>query len=181
MAAVFLKPLLPLHLALLERWLTQSHVARWYPRPEADLEWATRPPPGASQAIIAWGAQEVGYLRWQRVARELLDSLGLYEIPAGSVDADLLIGEEGLLGRGLGPAALELLAVDLGQDGDVPLIGLTTSIENTRAHRAFEKAGFRIERQYDPDGLGLCHLMIRDLRSGGGGLDTAALEPPSAR
>jgi aminoglycoside 6'-N-acetyltransferase len=163
-APVTLQPFRPAHMELLAVWLRQPHVARWYPEPEANLAWAAHPPDGGAQAIIAAGAAEVGYLRWQRVARDTLDSLGLYEIPTNSVDADILICAEAGVGRGYGPAALNVLADEIGRDATVPMIGLTTELENTSAHRAFEKAGFRITRQYETPNLGLCHLMILDLR-----------------
>ena len=163
--AVTLRPFEPPHLALLARWLRAPHVAPWYPQPEANLAWAAAPPPGGAQAIIATERAEVGYLRWQRVAREALDALGLCEIPAGSLDADILIGEHGAAGRGAGPAALHALAASLARDPTVPLIGLTTALANTRAQRAFERAGFRIARQYDDGVSGVCHLMLRELRS----------------
>jgi aminoglycoside 6'-N-acetyltransferase len=154
----------PAHLPLLARWLRLPHVARWYPEPEANLAWAASPPAGGAQAVIARGVEEVGYLRWQRVDRAALDALGLHEIPAGSVDVDILIGPEASIDKGLGPSALVVLAEEIRRDAGVALIGLTTSVENTRAHRAFAKAGFYIARQYDPNGLGPCHLMLRDLR-----------------
>jgi ribosomal protein S18 acetylase RimI-like enzyme len=164
----------PSDLGLLARWLREPHVARWYARPETDLAWASNPPSGGGQAIVGSGGSEVGYLRWQRVARETLDELGLPEIPANSVDADILMSQEGGVGRGLGPAALRALAAEIRRDATVPMIGLTTELENTRAHRAFEKAGFRIARQYDAPILGRCHLMILDLRPG----RAAATSPP---
>ena len=161
--SVSLRPFTVPDLDRLAGWLRESHVAPWYPRPADDLAGARAPAPGGDQAIITVGGEAVGYLRWQRVARETLDALGLCEIPAGSVDADILLGEARVLGRGIGPAALEALARELLRDANVPLLGLTTSVENTRAHRAFEKARFRIVGQYTPPGLGLCHLMVRDL------------------
>jgi aminoglycoside 6'-N-acetyltransferase len=150
------------HLALLRAWLHEPHVARWYPTPAENLAWAANPPPGGSQAIIAVGALDAGYLRWQRVARATLDALGLYEIPSNSVDADVLVTNR-CTGRGLGPAALKAWVAQIRRDPTVPMIGLTTELANTRAHRAFEKAGFRIVRQYEAPGLGRCHLMLLDL------------------
>lgn len=158
-----LQPLLTQHLMLLERWLKQPHVAPWYPLPERDLQLARNPPDHGSHALLVQAGHPVGYIRWQHVDRQTLDELGLFDIPANSVDIDLLLGETAYLGRGIGPAALNDLAAQLKQEGNVPLLGLTTSVNNHRAHRAFAKAGFRISRQYDPNGLGICHLMTRDL------------------
>jgi RimJ/RimL family protein N-acetyltransferase len=161
---VTLREFAPNDLGRLAGWLREPHVARWYAEPADDLAWAAQPPPGGGQAIILSDGVEVGYVRWQRVDREALDALGLHEIPPGSVDADILIGETARTGVGIGPRALRMLTADLRQDPTVPLIGLTSELTNTRAHRAFEKAGFRIARQYDAPRLGSCHLLILDLR-----------------
>jgi len=164
-----LAPFLPAHLPLLASWLERPHVAAWYPTPDRDMQIATSPPAGGSHAVIVSGGEPVGYMRWQHVDRETLDELGLHEIPANSVDADILLGDAQSTGKGIVPAALSALAAELLRDPEVPMIGLTTSIYNTRAHRAFARAGFAIARQYDPNGLGPCHLMIRDLRRERGG------------
>ncbi len=161
---VTLQPFERAHLALLDKWIRLPHFAPWYPEPDANMVWGAQPPASGYQRIIADGASAVGYIRWQYVDRETLDALGLHEIPANSVDADILIGEVADIGRGLGPLALSALADELRKDPRVPLIGLTTSVNNIHAHRGFEKAGFRIARQYDPNGLGLCHLMILNLK-----------------
>jgi RimJ/RimL family protein N-acetyltransferase len=162
---VALKPFEPQHLALLRQWLSCAHVQPWYPDPTRDIGIATDQPSGGFHAIIAAGEESVGYVRWQYVDRETLDELGLQQIPENSVDIDILIGEEGQTGKGAGPQALELLALQLLADPTVPVLGVTTSIHNLRAQRAFAKAGFATLLQYDPMGHGLCHLMVRDLRS----------------
>ncbi len=107
----------------------------------------------------------VGYLRWQVVDRETLDAVGLTDVPANAVDIDIFLGEDVHLGRGVGPEALNLLVGQLGEDEDLAVAGLTSAVDNTRAHAAFEKAGFQIVRQYSPPGFGPCHLFLRFLRS----------------
>ena len=162
--SVSLEPFSELHLSALSGWLRCPHVAPWYPAPEDNIAWAADPPEGGSQSLIACESRPVGYIRWQVVDRETLDSVGLNEIPTNAVDVDLLLGEPEYLGKGLGPAALELLLGRLRANAALPLIGLTTSIENARAHRAFEKAGFRVARQYTPAGFGPCYLFVRPLQ-----------------
>ena len=163
-SSVSLRPFKASLLPQLAQWLAQPHVAPWFPEPDANLVWAAQLPPGGAQAAIYEGDRAVGWLRWQRVSREVLDSLGFDDIPANSVDADILLGDAASVGHDVGPTALRLMVEQLRRDGDVPMVGLTTNVENIRAHRAFEKAGFRIDRQYDPNGFGLCHLMLLDLR-----------------
>jgi hypothetical protein len=41
------------------------------------------PPEAGAQALIDWDGRPIGYLRWQKVSRETLDSLRLIEIPEG--------------------------------------------------------------------------------------------------
>jgi aminoglycoside 6'-N-acetyltransferase len=161
--AVSLLPFGPSSAPLLAEWLARLHVARWHPDPDAWVRWARDPPPAGAHALIDVDGRPVGYLRWQRVGRETLDALGLSEIPAGSVDIDILIGEPDCLGRGVGPRALELLIERLRDDKSVPLIGLSPSIDNVAAQRAYLRAGFRKAREYDAPGFGRCALMLMQL------------------
>ena len=152
------------HIELLIAWLARPHVARWFGDPGDHVAWARSPPPGGSHAIIAVAGLPVGYLRWQRVCRETLDTLGLSEIPENSVDVDLFLGERSWLGKGIGPKALALLLALLRDDASIALVGVSTSVENVSARRAFEKAGFRVSRQYSPPRFGACYLLLASLR-----------------
>ena len=158
-----LQPFETAHVRLLSEWLSRSHVARWHPDPGARVEWALNPPPGGAHALIVLAERPIGHLRWQKVDRETLDALGLSEIPEGSVDVDILIGEADCLGRGYGPTALALLVETLRRDATVPLVGLSPSIDNASAQRAYEKAGFCKICEYEALGFGRCALMIMPL------------------
>jgi aminoglycoside 6'-N-acetyltransferase len=75
----------------LEEWLARPHVARWFGDPEGHLAFARDLPEGGDHALIACDDEPAGYLRWQEVSREVLDGVGLTEIPAGAVDVDLFL------------------------------------------------------------------------------------------
>jgi RimJ/RimL family protein N-acetyltransferase len=160
---VTLTPFSSTDVELLRHWMTAPHVAIWYPEPEDHIAWAANPPTSGNCAFIAVDDRAVGYIRWQSVSREVLDSVGLYEIPAGSVDVDLLIGDLAFVGRGIGPKALLALVSQLRQRGDVPLVGLSSSVQNLFAQRAYAKAGFHILREYYVPVYGQLCLMVFNL------------------
>jgi RimJ/RimL family protein N-acetyltransferase len=65
-------------------------------------------------------------------------------------EVDLLIGEEELTGRGLGPRILMRFVDELaGRD----IVFAHVEEGNRRSWRAFEKAGFRHVRDVEEDGL----------------------------
>ncbi len=153
----------PARAPLLAEWLARPHVARWHPEPKAWVEAALNPPRDGAQALIVLGARPIGYLRWRKVSRETLDTLGLLEIPAGGVDIDILIGETDCIGRGYAPRALGLLVDALRRDPSIPSIGLSPSTHNVAAQRAYAKAGFVKTREYDAPDLGRLALMVMPL------------------
>lgn len=162
---VTLEPVTPAARAAMSEWLARPHVASWYPCPERILAWAKVPPPGGFHAVITRAGNQIGYIRWQVVERTTLDSIGLTEVPANSIDVDILLGHPNDIGKGYGPAALRALIRRLREHTPLPpMIGLTTSVDNVRAQRAFVKAGFRLLRHYQPEGLGPCNLYVLSLQ-----------------
>ncbi|MDJ0910847.1 MAG: GNAT family N-acetyltransferase [Woeseiaceae bacterium] len=153
----------PDQLSALAGWLEADHVRRWFPDPDDVTSWAQDVPENGRQRIILEGDRAIGYLRWTYVPREILDAVGFDDIPADSADIDLLIGPREGIGRGIGRRALELAVAEIQAEGIAHLAALTTSVDNHGAHRAFAGAGFRIDREYVPEGFGRCYLMVRDL------------------
>lgn len=153
----------------LRTWLRRPHVERWWGDPEQALAEAAGHAP-ANQALIAVDGEPVGYLCWQTPSSEELAVAGLCGLPADHVDVDILIGEAGLLGRGIGPCALALLLGRLEVEG-VSSVGMAAASDNRRALRAYEKAGLRLLRVFVENGVDMCYL-VRRL---GGGAET---EPP---
>ena len=147
------------HLGLLASWLAIPDVAEWWPDASHQLEQARHRRKGAEHRLILFDDRPVGYTRWQRVDVSALPSLGLRDIPEGSVDLDLLIGEPGLLGRGIGSAAVRLLCDELFLDQSITLVGTVTSTENHRAIRAFKKAGLTFMQEYYDERYGRCVVL----------------------
>ena len=151
------------HVSLLRRWLSAEHVREWFPQPNDVIEWAGNVPDTGRQFIAEVDGQAVGYIRWTYVAREILDEIGFNDLPANSADIDLLIGATKYTARGIGPAMLDQALDEIRREGLAELAAVTTSARNTRAQRAFARAGFVFDRQYEPDGFGLCNLMLRSV------------------
>lgn len=84
----------------------------------------------------------------------------------GVAGVDLLIGEEELVGRGLGSRVLGLFVRERVR---APVVVATVDEENRRSWRAFEKAGFRHVRDVEEDGRPhrLLRLSLADMPSGG--------------
>jgi len=153
------------HSGLVASWLRQPHVSRWWGDPEKVAQELSLPPSGGGEALIATDGVPVGYVRWQVPARKELDAAGLHEVPDDVVDIDIAIGEVDHLGHGIGSRALAMLRERLVKDGAV-MVMLATSVDNTRAVRAYEKAGFSRRREFiDTDG-GEYWLLVFEARPG---------------
>jgi aminoglycoside 6'-N-acetyltransferase len=84
----------------------------------------------------------------------------------GVAGVDLLIGEEALIGRGLGP---RVLGAFVRRHVRAPVVVATVDDENRRSWRAFEKAGFRHVRDVEEDGRPhrLLRLSVADVAADG--------------
>jgi RimJ/RimL family protein N-acetyltransferase len=92
--------------------------------------------------------------------------MGALGVPIQSWDADVLIGEERLVGRGIGPRAARMRCEQLLADGTAALVGLVTSTKNVRAVRALERAGLSRWREYDDPRFGRCLVLVCRMREG---------------
>jgi aminoglycoside 6'-N-acetyltransferase len=142
---------------LLRGWLRRPHVSRWWGAADDSFAAVTRQP-ATDQAVISVGGRPVGYLLWRRLEPAEVAVAGLGDLPSDHVDVDILIGEPELMGQGIGPAALHLILGRLGAEG-VSSVGVGTDLANQRARRAFEKAGFRLFRQFEENGRSMCYLI----------------------
>jgi hypothetical protein len=132
------RPLLAEDLSLLRTWLEREHVALWWREPiERELAHELE-----GRYLILVEGREAGMIQ-------------TYD---GEVD--LLIGEEELTGKGLGPQILTKFVAEL-----VPTDVAFALVEegNRRSWRAFEKAGFRHVSDVEEEGLP--HRLMRLDRS----------------
>jgi RimJ/RimL family protein N-acetyltransferase len=147
----------------IERWLNLPHVAEWWGDPTERLEQFDTTSPD-NHALIIHDGIPIGYVRWERVCPKALTSVGLTDIPDGSFDIDIFIGDLDAVGRGAGPKALELLFDHLRVTTEAPLAGLCSSIFNDHAHAAFLKAGCIRSSEFDDPVFGKCVVFARHLR-----------------
>ncbi|MGZ4129633.1 MAG: GNAT family N-acetyltransferase [Actinomycetota bacterium] len=144
---------------LIVRWRNEPHVAEWWstdddPTPTTfdhvveaygprskDAAWST-------DCIIAVGDRPIGYTQfypWSAVADEARE-MGVPDVD-GSYGLDIFIGEPDMVGRGMGSRAVALLSRHLFEAHCATAVALLTPVGNARAHRAYEKAGFRKVKQ----------------------------------
>ena len=154
-------------LPLIERWLHASHVCETWGDPDENLRLLSGSPGiGQDRAVIELEGREIGLVQWQHPSREELDLAGLTDIPTCAIDIDIMIGEADALGRGLGSNAIRLVAEAALTDPTVPFVMACVRLDNLPSQRAFAKAGFRMDRQFDDIPNGIHVLMVRHRKEG---------------
>lgn len=131
------RPLAESDLPQLREWLEREHVALWWREPiEYELTHELE-----GRFVIVVDGRDAGMIQTYPDAEP------------GLAGVDLLIGEEDLVGRGLGPRALGHFAreVVFSRPETVAVVA-TVEETNRRSWRAFEKAGFRHVRDVVEEG-----------------------------
>jgi hypothetical protein len=159
---VRLRPLGEADAAPFASWLRQPHVRRWWGGAEETERKLAAARDRLRRTIIEADGTPVGLLVWGHPTREELDEAGLAEVPESVIDVDVMIGEPAALGRGIGSAALRLLAAQALADPAVPYLIAAAAAGNDASLRAFVKAGFAIARTFDDPAAGPCLLLRHD-------------------
>ena len=147
-------------LPLVQRWLETPHVAEWWREAGEQMELVSEDlnEPAMDQYVVAADSRPFAYLQCYVQTRWPENGLG--EHPEGTRGIDLFIGEADMVGRGHGSALIRAFVDGLLGAG-TPRVLTDPDLENARAIRAYQKAGFRADREVDtPDGRAL--LMLRD-------------------
>jgi RimJ/RimL family protein N-acetyltransferase len=87
----------------------------------------------------------------------------LVEVEEGVGGVDLFLADPALIGRGLGTKVLQQFVSDVVfANADVHACIADPDAENHASLRAFEKAGFRVVREFvDPEDDGRLHTLVR--------------------
>ena len=148
---VSLRDAVPADRAMLERWDAAPHVVACHTDdPDAtvaddgDWDWAAelaRAPGWREQLIAEADGRAVGVVQIIDPARE--DSHYWGDVPGGLRALDIWIGEAADLGRGIGTEMMRLALARCFADGDVTAALVDPLASNVRAHRFYERLGFR--------------------------------------
>jgi aminoglycoside 6'-N-acetyltransferase len=148
-------------LPIVQRWLKAPHVAQWWHDPDAQFALVSEDlhDPAMDQFIVATDNRPFAYL--QCYDPTAWPEGGLGEHPDGTRGIDQFIGEPDMIDRGHGSALIRDFVDDLLSTG-TPRVVTDPDPANSRAVRAYEKAGFQKARLVDtPDGSAL--LMVRNV------------------
>jgi aminoglycoside 6'-N-acetyltransferase len=161
MAPIYqIRPMTAADLPMVRRWLASPPVVEWWGDPDEQFGLVSDDldEPAMDQFVVAMHDRPFGYLQCYDPAAWPLQPFGGQ--PPGTRGIDQFIGEPNMIGRGHGSAFIRQFTDGLLSAG-TPRILTDPDPANSRAVRAYEKAGFRSERMVEtPDGPAL--LMVRN-------------------
>jgi aminoglycoside 6'-N-acetyltransferase len=156
------QPLREDDLTLVRDWVGREHVRRWWRDPiEEAIDKRRRgiEEGRTDQYLIVVEGRPAGLIQTYLVA-DSPDWEAIVGAEPGLAGVDLLIGEEELVGRGVGPQVLKAFAREVVfARPETNACVATVEEPNRRSWRAFEKAGFRHVRDVEEDGLP--HRLLR--------------------
>ena len=158
-----LRPATPDDLALLRHWDEQPHVVA--SDPNDDWAWEVelhRSPEWREQLVAEADGRPVGFVQLIDPARE--DSHYWGDVPGGLRALDIWIGDAADLGHGLGTAIMRLALARCFAPPDVTHVLVDPLASNARAHRFYERLGFRfVERRRFGDDDCLVYRLSREV------------------
>jgi aminoglycoside 6'-N-acetyltransferase len=158
--AYSLRPASAGDLPRLKAWLETPEVVRWWGDPAEQLELLAGDlnEPLMAMWIVSFDGRPFAYV--QHYAVNSWPQPHFAHLPAGARAIDAFVGEPDMIGRGHGSAFLRLVAERLEAEG-APVVAIDPDVDNARARRAYQKAGFRGDTVVDTES---CPAMIADHR-----------------
>jgi aminoglycoside 6'-N-acetyltransferase len=134
-------PLSTADLAMVRQWLAMPHVVEWWGDPDEQFELisADLRDPAIEQFIVATDGVPFGYLQCYHLLTWPTEAFGPQ--PDGTRGIDQFIGRPEMVGRGHGSHFISRFVDELLSAG-TPRVITDPAPENSRAIRAYEKAGF---------------------------------------
>lgn len=143
------------HLPMLAGWLARAHVQDWWEPAETELGYIRDMLAGRDSTrpfIFSENGEPLGYIQVWFIAdvqtpEWIEKEPWLADLPAEAVGVDLLIADETRLSKGIGSSVLGSFVDKLSSEGFEKII-IDPDPANTRAVRAYEKAGFVPLKEY---------------------------------
>jgi RimJ/RimL family protein N-acetyltransferase len=162
------RPLTSDDLPLLYEWLQREHIQRWWTDRETYDEAVQHFLPQIEGSeptdpyLILLADRPAGFIQTYRVS-DYPKYRDLVNVEDGVAGVDLFVAEPELTGRGFGSEALRRFLVDVVfSDPEIHACIADPDAENVASLRAFEKAGFRVVRQFvDPTDHDRLHALLR--------------------
>jgi aminoglycoside 6'-N-acetyltransferase len=153
--SVDFRPLTAADLSLVDAWLQREHVAQWWRPDETTIPEYVDALEGRDPTdlyVILLDARPVGMIQTYLVA-DHPEYEAILHVGEGVAGVDLFIGEDELIGGGLGPEILRtfMREVVFARRGTYACVA-GVEPANTRSLRAFEKAGFGRGVLYEEEG-----------------------------
>lgn len=135
------RPVTRKDLALIGKWLTEPHVAKWWGPKDEELEdiEAHIDSISVEPFIVEWNGEPIAYV--QSYDPHLEDDHPYQDQPHGTLGIDISIGDPALTGKGHGSRMIAEFVEMLFEEG-APRIIIDPDPTNLAAIRAYEKAGF---------------------------------------
>jgi len=146
-------------LSMIKRWLALPHVREWWGDPDEQYQLVSGDldEPAMDQFIVSADGSDFAYIQCYDLTAW---NSGFGVHPAGTRGIDQFIGEPDMIDRGHGSAFIRAFTERVLSDG-APRVVTDPDPANSRAIRAYEKAGFEKVHLVDtPDGIAL--LMVRN-------------------
>lgn len=158
-------PLEEQHIALLRKWLKESHVAEFWQETEDENEFRTKflsklPERGVSAYVISVNLKLIGYIQYYEACK--VGGGWWPDAKPGTFGVDQFIGDPDLIGKGMGTAIIKKFVDKIFSELKAEEVITDPDPTNEKAIRAYEKVGFKtVGKIKTPGGIALLMRMKR--------------------